>query len=264
MVMYWREFVTLTDELFDRHRIRTIKVDNSAGNWDDCNQQVLDCLAISLVRELRVSPSDAARLVGLYKDRRTDREFTVQYEDGGLTINVFLGVRTKLVPRADKVFLTEGWHFSSIQFQSPGFSCGCLGRGLWPQWPLPSGGRKQYTTKRGLNLFNAMHITASVYINDDERGLLADYEEWLEELAPHGPISRYHHNRTGEDNGDAASSRSATCLTLQNRAVHCAFVLSKRSTDSMCSLTFCRGGGDHRRLARFRAVGADLLRGVRR
>jgi hypothetical protein len=74
MVMYWREFVTLTDELFDRHRIRRIKVDNSTGNWDDCNQQVLDCLAIPLVPELRVSPSDAARLVGLYKDRRTGRQ----------------------------------------------------------------------------------------------------------------------------------------------------------------------------------------------
>jgi thymidylate kinase len=119
MVMYWREFVTLTDELFDRHRIRKIKVDNSAGNWDDCNQQVLDCLAIPLIPELRVSPSDAARLVGLYKDRRTGREFTVQYEDGGLTINVFLGVRTKLVPRADKEFLTEGWHFD-ISFEPDG------------------------------------------------------------------------------------------------------------------------------------------------
>jgi thymidylate kinase len=119
MVMYWREFVTLTDELFDRHRIRKIKVDNSAGNWDDCNQQVLDCLAIPLIPELRVSPSDAARLVGLYKDRRTGREFTVQHEDGGLTINVFLGVRTKLVPRADKAFLTEGWHFD-ISFEPDG------------------------------------------------------------------------------------------------------------------------------------------------
>ena len=54
---------------------------------------------------------------------------------------------------------------------------------------------------------NAMHITASVYINDDERGLLADYEEWLEGLAPHEPISRYLHNRTGEDNGDAHLKR---------------------------------------------------------
>ena len=59
----------------------------------------------------------------------------------------------------------------------------------------------------GLCLVNAMHITASVYINDDEGGLLADYERWLEELAPHQPISRYQHNRTGEDNGDAHLKR---------------------------------------------------------
>ena len=61
--------------------------------------------------------------------------------------------------------------------------------------------------KEGLCLVNAMHITASVYINDNESGLLEDYEEWLEELAPHEPISRYRHNRTGEDNGDAHLKR---------------------------------------------------------
>ncbi len=61
--------------------------------------------------------------------------------------------------------------------------------------------------QEGLCLVNAMHITASVFINDDERGLHADYEEWLEELAPHAPISRYRHNRTGEDNGDAHLKR---------------------------------------------------------
>ncbi|MGD2165339.1 MAG: secondary thiamine-phosphate synthase enzyme YjbQ [Anaerolineae bacterium] len=61
--------------------------------------------------------------------------------------------------------------------------------------------------KEGLCLVNAMHITASVYINDDERGLLGDYEDWLEGLAPHAPISQYRHNRTGEDNGDAHLKR---------------------------------------------------------
>ena len=61
--------------------------------------------------------------------------------------------------------------------------------------------------KEGLILVNAMHITASVFINDDESGLHHDYEEWLEKLAPHEPISRYRHNRTGEDNGDAHLKR---------------------------------------------------------
>jgi len=61
--------------------------------------------------------------------------------------------------------------------------------------------------KEGLCLINAMHITASVFINDNERGLHEDYKRWLEELAPHEPISQYLHNRTGEDNGDAHLKR---------------------------------------------------------
>ena len=61
--------------------------------------------------------------------------------------------------------------------------------------------------REGLCLVNAMHITASVYINDDEPGLLKDYDEWLEGLAPHAPTSRYRHNLTGEDNGDAHHKR---------------------------------------------------------
>ena len=61
--------------------------------------------------------------------------------------------------------------------------------------------------KEGLVLVNAMHITASVFINDDEPGLHKDFDEWLEELAPHEPISRYRHNLTGEDNADAHLKR---------------------------------------------------------
>jgi thiamine phosphate synthase YjbQ (UPF0047 family) len=55
-----------------------------------------------------------------------------------------------------------------------------------------------YATRKALNLVNAMHITASVFINDDESGLHADYEKWLEGLAPHAPVSQYLHNLTGE------------------------------------------------------------------
>jgi secondary thiamine-phosphate synthase enzyme len=61
--------------------------------------------------------------------------------------------------------------------------------------------------QEGLCLVNAMHITASVYINDDESGLIQDYDDWLEGLAPHAPISNYRHNNTGEDNGDAHLKR---------------------------------------------------------
>jgi secondary thiamine-phosphate synthase enzyme len=66
---------------------------------------------------------------------------------------------------------------------------------------------KKSGVQEGLALVNAMHITASVFINDDESGLHHDYEQWLEGLAPHEPISRYQHNRTGEDNADAHLKR---------------------------------------------------------
>ena len=64
---------------------------------------------------------------------------------------------------------------------------------------------QQSGVAEGLCLVNAMHITASVFINDDESGLHSDYERWLEELAPHEPVDHYRHNDTGEDNADASA-----------------------------------------------------------
>ena len=66
---------------------------------------------------------------------------------------------------------------------------------------------KQSKVQEGLCLVNAMHITASVFINDNESGLHKDYEKWLESLAPHEPIDQYNHNDTGEDNADAHLKR---------------------------------------------------------
>ena len=66
---------------------------------------------------------------------------------------------------------------------------------------------RESRVQEGLVLVNAMHITASVFINDDESGLHADYDKWLEKLAPHEPVSQYRHNRTGEDNADAHMKR---------------------------------------------------------
>ena len=66
---------------------------------------------------------------------------------------------------------------------------------------------KKSGVKEGFCLVNAMHITASVFINDDEDGLHHDFELFLEKLAPHEPISQYRHNLTGEDNGDAHIKR---------------------------------------------------------
>jgi secondary thiamine-phosphate synthase enzyme len=74
----------------------------------------------------------------------------------------------------------------------------------------------------GLCLVNAMHITASVFINDDESGLHGDFERWLEKLAPEKPYSTYEHNRTGEDNADAHLKR-----TLMGREVVVAITAGK-------------------------------------
>jgi secondary thiamine-phosphate synthase enzyme len=76
--------------------------------------------------------------------------------------------------------------------------------------------------KEGLVLVNAMHITASVFINDDESGLHSDYERWLERLAPEKPHSLYDHNRTGEDNADAHLKR-----TIMGREVVVAITAGK-------------------------------------
>ena len=92
--------------------------------------------------------------------------------------------------------------------------------------------------REGLVLVNAMHITASVFINDDESGLHHDYEVWLEKLAPHEPVAGYRHNRTGEDNADAHMKRQ-----VMGREVVVA---------------------DHRGQAGLRALGEDLLWRVRR
>jgi secondary thiamine-phosphate synthase enzyme len=66
---------------------------------------------------------------------------------------------------------------------------------------------RESEVRDGLVLVNAMHITASVFINDNERGLHHDYDQWLEHLAPHAPVDQYRHNDTGEDNADAHLKR---------------------------------------------------------
>jgi secondary thiamine-phosphate synthase enzyme len=90
---------------------------------------------------------------------------------------------------------------------TPPTQCNCAEYAPSPQSSLPSRERKRHVQKNALSLVSAMHITASVFINDDERGLHQDYDDWLEELAPHEPISKYRHNRTGEDNADAHLKR---------------------------------------------------------
>jgi secondary thiamine-phosphate synthase enzyme len=80
-------------------------------------------------------------------------------------------------------------------------------RGFINITPKVEAALKASGVREGLCLVNAMHITASVFINDDESGLHQDYERWLEKIAPHEPTTQYQHNRTGEDNADAHLKR---------------------------------------------------------
>ena len=80
-------------------------------------------------------------------------------------------------------------------------------RGFVNITPQVEAALKESGVVEGLILINAMHITASVFINDDESGLHQDYEDWLEKLAPHAPTTHYRHNLTGEDNADAHIKR---------------------------------------------------------
>ena len=102
----------------------------------------------------------------------------------------------------------------------------------------------------GLALVNAMHITASVYINDDERGLLHDYEKWLEGLAPHEPLSNYKHNLTGEDNGDAHLKR-----TIMGREVVVAVTAGRLDTGPWEQIFYGEFDGRRRKRVLVKIIG---------
>jgi len=125
MLLYWQEFVALTDELFKGFPYRKLKIDNTAGDWETYNRQVTDLLSISLISEQTISPAEASRLVGLYKDKHSGRNLTVRFEGGKLCINLFLTVWTRLVRRAENEFLAEGWPFE-INFEVDDSNRACM------------------------------------------------------------------------------------------------------------------------------------------
>ncbi len=104
--------------------------------------------------------------------------------------------------------------------------------------------------KEGLCLVNAMHITASVFINDDESGLHADYARFLEKMAPHAPTSAYQHNRTGEDNGDAHIKRQ-----LMGREVVVAITAGKLDLGPWQQIFYAEFDGRRRKRLVIKAMG---------
>ncbi len=119
MVVFWQDFVAVTDALFQQLEMAKIMIDTSGGEWDRYNRQVLAFLSIPPVSEGKIPAHYAARLAGVYKDEKSDREFAVRYEGGDLLINLFLTTWTRLVPKKGDTFITEGWHFE-VAFREDG------------------------------------------------------------------------------------------------------------------------------------------------
>ena len=108
----------------------------------------------------------------------------------------------------------------------------------------------QSGVREGLCLVNAMHITASVFINDDERGLHHDYDVWLEQLAPHAPVDHYRHNDTGEDNADAHLKRQ-----VMGREVVVAITQSKLDFGPWEQIFYGEFDGGRRKRALIKIIG---------
>ena len=106
--------LALTDELYQRCRMKKLTIDNSAGQWDSYNRQVLEFLSIPLVPEQVVFGEEAIEYAGTYRDERTDREIAVEYENQELLINLWEKVRSRLIREVERVFCAEGWPFEIV------------------------------------------------------------------------------------------------------------------------------------------------------
>jgi secondary thiamine-phosphate synthase enzyme len=109
---------------------------------------------------------------------------------------------------------------------------------------------RKSAVREGLCLVNAMHITASVFINDEEEGLKHDYDVWLEKLAPHEPTSQYRHNRTGEDNADAHLKRQ-----IMGREVVVAITNGKLDLGPWEQIFYGEFDGNRRKRALIKIIG---------
>lgn len=187
------------------------------GTWDREDRQIRESARTTVgsdgvAQETRQPASVHPGLSGRYKPHAPSGE-RIRSRDGPWLIKPEPGQPREGGAGEDRTvgrLLPEGrsWHKGSVK---------SLTEYLWFELPRRRGFVNITETveslvrrsgvQEGLCLVNAMHITASVFINDAEDGLLQDFDDWLEKLAPHEPISQYRHNRTGEDNADAHLKR---------------------------------------------------------
>jgi hypothetical protein len=115
MVIFWQEFVELTDNLYERWSFAKTCIENSACDWERYNRQVLEFLGLPRFVEPDVTADVAEKLVGEYRDAQTGRVIVVEYDNTDLLINFIHTTRTRLIPQDNGLFLTEGWYFE-IEF----------------------------------------------------------------------------------------------------------------------------------------------------
>jgi len=111
MLIFWREFVTITDLLFREYEIDKLAIDVSSGEWERYNYQVTEFLALTLKDDPKISFDAAEKYVGKYQFSESGKIYTIQYKNRALVTDIFKTVNTKLIPENEVTFLAEKWHF---------------------------------------------------------------------------------------------------------------------------------------------------------
>jgi hypothetical protein len=110
-VAFWRAFVSMTDELFQRYRSDKLAVENGMGNWKACRRRVLTFLSIPLQPERTISEREAIKFAGTYRGESSGKDLVVWYENGELFVNLFLSADARLIHKRGDTFEAAGWHF---------------------------------------------------------------------------------------------------------------------------------------------------------
>ena len=111
MIGFWQDFVGLTDEIYRRLRMPKVRIDHSAQQWDQQNQQVLSFLSVPMKPDPRTPERAALKYLGTYKPENGEKTYTVEWEPENLIVNLFLDVKTALIHKTGNVFYAQGWPF---------------------------------------------------------------------------------------------------------------------------------------------------------
>lgn len=111
MITFWKDFVRLTDTLYEDLDFRKFKLDVSGDRWDDYYQEITEALHLSFIPDPLISEEEAQKYIGKYVQGEDSRVFTISFQDGKLLVDVFLDVASPLIKETDNTFAVSGWHF---------------------------------------------------------------------------------------------------------------------------------------------------------